>query len=49
MRPGTAPPMRILATEILAMAARMMASPLGGIIMASPPPPRMGPRLMGFL
>ena len=35
--------------EISAMEAKKIAMPLGGIIMARPPLPRIGPKLIGFL
>ncbi len=39
-------PTRILATEILPIEARMTASALGGIIMASPPDAMIGPMII---
>ena len=47
--PGIMMAMRIFPTEISAIAPQSTARALGGIIMAKPPLPKIGPRLIGFL
>ncbi len=49
MRPGTIIAIRSFPTDILARLARMTPTAVGGIMMARPPLPRMGPRVIGFL
>ena len=47
--PGTMIPIRILLIDISPIAPHSTASALGGINMASPPLPMIGPRVIGFL
>jgi hypothetical protein len=49
IRPGTIPPINILATEIFAKLAKRTPSELGGINMAKPLPVKIGPIIIGFL
>ena len=48
MTPGRMMAIRILPIESSAMTPSSTASPLGGIMIASPPLPRMGPRDIGL-